>query len=152
MSQTFFLSYFNWRIITLQYCGGFCHTSTWISHGCTCVPHPEPPSHIPPDPIPQGSNLAWRGLQVACVSSSNGNYSRQPCTLHPWRLLILELGASTFWQLLSNRLRLRHPPTSGCSKSDLFFYEFGVFRKLFNWSIDGIQCCISFHCTAKWIC
>ena len=30
--------YFNWRLITLQYCGGFCHTFTWISHGCTCVP------------------------------------------------------------------------------------------------------------------
>ena len=23
----------------------FCHTLTCISHGCTCVPHPEPPSH-----------------------------------------------------------------------------------------------------------
>ena len=45
--------YFNWRLITLQYCGGFCHTLTRISHGCTCVPHPEPPSHIPPHPIPQ---------------------------------------------------------------------------------------------------
>ena len=22
----------------------FCHTSTWIHHGCTRVPHPEPPS------------------------------------------------------------------------------------------------------------
>ena len=35
--------YFNWRLITLQYCSGFCHIFTWISHGCTCVPHPEPP-------------------------------------------------------------------------------------------------------------
>ena len=26
---------FNWRIITLQYCIGFCHTSTWISHRYT---------------------------------------------------------------------------------------------------------------------
>ena len=33
---------FNWRLITLQYCSGFCHTLPWISHGCTCVPHPEP--------------------------------------------------------------------------------------------------------------
>ena len=40
--------YFNWRLITLQYCGGFCHTLTWISHGCACVPHPESPSHLPP--------------------------------------------------------------------------------------------------------
>ena len=23
---------FNWRIIALQYCVGFCHTSIWISH------------------------------------------------------------------------------------------------------------------------
>ena len=51
----------------------FCHTLTWIHHGCTCVPHPEPPSHLPPHPIPQGhssastpstlyhaSNLDWR--------------------------------------------------------------------------------------------
>ena len=35
---------FNWRLITLQYCGGFCHTSAWISHGCTRVP----PSWTPP--------------------------------------------------------------------------------------------------------
>ena len=33
------LIYFNWRLITLQYCSGFCHTLTWISHGYTCV-HP----------------------------------------------------------------------------------------------------------------
>ena len=46
--------YFNWRLITLQYCSGFSHTLTWISHGCTSVPHPEAPSHLPPHPIPQG--------------------------------------------------------------------------------------------------
>ena len=38
----------------LQYCSGFCHTLTWISHGFTCVPHPEPHSHLPPHPIPLG--------------------------------------------------------------------------------------------------
>ena len=51
----FFLFIFiSWRLITLQYCSGFCHTLTWISHGFTCVPHPEPPSHLPPHPIPLG--------------------------------------------------------------------------------------------------
>ena len=30
----------------------FCHTSTCICHGCTRVPHPEPPSHLPPHTIP----------------------------------------------------------------------------------------------------
>ena len=51
----------------------FCHTSTWIHHGCTRVPHPEPTSHLPPHTIPLGhpgapapsilypaSNLDWR--------------------------------------------------------------------------------------------
>ena len=50
----------------------FCHTLTWIRHGCTCVPHPELPSHLSPHPIPLGhpsapapstlyhaSNLDW---------------------------------------------------------------------------------------------
>ena len=32
----------------------FCCMLTWIRHGCTCVPHLEPPSHLPPHPIPQG--------------------------------------------------------------------------------------------------
>ena len=41
----FFFSFIfiSWRLITLQYCSGFCHTLTWISHGFTCIPHPEPP-------------------------------------------------------------------------------------------------------------
>ena len=40
--------FISWRLITLQYCSGFCHTLTWISHGFTCVPHPEsPPTFLP---------------------------------------------------------------------------------------------------------
>ena len=35
--------FISWRLITLQYFNGFCHTLTWISHGFTCVPHPIPP-------------------------------------------------------------------------------------------------------------
>ena len=51
----------------------FCHTSTCIRHGCTRVPHPEPPSHLTPHTIPPGHpsapapsflypalNLDWR--------------------------------------------------------------------------------------------
>ena len=51
----------------------FCHTSTWICHKYTRVPHPEPPSLLPPHTIPLGrlsapapsilypaSNLDWR--------------------------------------------------------------------------------------------
>ena len=55
-SRHFFLSFLNqlinWFYFTTLY--WFCHTLTWIRHGCTCVPHPEPPSHLPPHPIPLG--------------------------------------------------------------------------------------------------
>ena len=37
------LIFISWRLITLQYCSGFCHTLTWISHGFICIPHPAPP-------------------------------------------------------------------------------------------------------------
>ena len=43
---------------TLQYCIGFCHTSTLIRHGCTWVPNPEPPSHLPPHTISLGHHHA----------------------------------------------------------------------------------------------
>ena len=42
--------FISWRLITLQYCSGCCHTLKWISHGFTCVPHPDPPSHLPLHP------------------------------------------------------------------------------------------------------
>ena len=50
----FKLIYFNWRIITLQYCDVFVihqHESSIAIH---VSPHPEPPSHLPPYPIPRG--------------------------------------------------------------------------------------------------
>ena len=55
-SLIFFFSFIfiSWRLITLQYCSGFCHTSTWISHGFTCIPRPDPSSHLPLHPIPLG--------------------------------------------------------------------------------------------------
>ena len=44
-------------LITLQYFSVFCHTLTLISHGCTCVPHPEPLAQLPPQPI--GAHSLW---------------------------------------------------------------------------------------------
>ena len=54
LSISFFcqLIYFNWKLITLQYCSGFCRAFTLVSHGCTCVPILKPPTTSLP--IPQG--------------------------------------------------------------------------------------------------
>ena len=53
---------------------------TWISHGCTWLPHPELCSHLPPHPIPQGhpsvpalstlfhaSNLDWQSVSYMII-------------------------------------------------------------------------------------
>ena len=57
ISFSFFFSSFIFisrGLITSQHCSGFCHTLTWISHGVTCIPHPDPPSPLPLHPIPLG--------------------------------------------------------------------------------------------------
>ena len=52
----FFFSFIfiSWRLITSQHCSELGHTLTWISHGVTCIPHPNPLSHLPLHPIPLG--------------------------------------------------------------------------------------------------
>ena len=59
--------FISWRLMTLQYCSGFCHTLTWISHGFTCVPHPDPPSHLPLHPIPLGLPNAPGPSTFSCI-------------------------------------------------------------------------------------
>ena len=92
----FIFVYFNWRLITLQYCGEFYHTFTWLSHECTCFPHPEPHSHLPPHSIPQGHpsapalstlshalNLDWWSIShmIIYMSQCYSFKSSHPCLL-----------------------------------------------------------------------
>ena len=76
-----------------MYC--FCHTSTQICHGCTCVPHPEPLSHLPPHTIPLGhasapapcilypaSNLDWRFISYMIVYMFQCHSPRQNFNPH----------------------------------------------------------------------
>ena len=66
--------FISWRLITLQYCSGFCHTLTRISHGFACIPHPDPPSHFPLHPIPSGccpkSHLTHRPISKLTTGHS----------------------------------------------------------------------------------
>ena len=59
--------FISWRLITLQYCSGFCHTLTWISHGFTCVPHPEPPPTYLPIPSPWVFPVHQPWAPVSCI-------------------------------------------------------------------------------------
>ena len=65
---------FNWRIITLQYCDGFCQTSTWVGHKYNVLPtHPKPHSRLPPHPIPLG---CLRPLALGALrQASNAHWS-----------------------------------------------------------------------------
>ena len=113
-----FLKIFNWRLITLQYCGGFCHTFTWISHGCTCVPHSDPSSYLPPHPIPQGhpsapslstlphaSNLDWQFIShmIIYMFQCYSLKSSHPCLL-PQSLKVCSLYLNLFCCLVYRSL------------------------------------------------
>ena len=50
----FFLFFLIKKKIFFFICSGFCHTFKWNSHGFTCVPHPNPPSHLPLHLLPLG--------------------------------------------------------------------------------------------------
>jgi len=66
LHSLFLKKLFNWRLITLQYFGSFCHTWTWISRGCTCVP----PSwtRLPPPSPPHPSGLS-QSIGFECPAS-----------------------------------------------------------------------------------
>ena len=59
--------YFNWRLITLQYCGDFSHTLTWISHRYMCDPRPKP--FPPPSPSHPSGLSQCNGFEcpVSCI-------------------------------------------------------------------------------------
>ena len=104
----------------------FCHTSTWICHRCTCVPHPEPLSHFPSHTIPLGHpsapapsilyhalNLDWRFIShiILYMFQSHSPKSSHPrpfpqspkdCSLYRFLLLQTSKTLITFWLLLSS--------------------------------------------------
>ena len=60
----------------LFFCSEFCHTLKWNGLGFTCVPHPNPPSHLPLHPLPPG------------LPSAPGPSA---CLMHPtWAVLFKE--------------------------------------------------------------
>ena len=57
---------FNWKIITLQYCDGFYHTLTWVSHRHTYVPSLlKPPLTSLPTPSLQIVAEHWFWVVIA---------------------------------------------------------------------------------------
>ena len=64
--QIFIYLFFKFYFLTLQY--WFCHISKWIHHRYTCVPHPEPSSHLPPHTIASGSSQCTSPKHpVSCI-------------------------------------------------------------------------------------
>ena len=95
--------FISWKLITLQYCSVFCHTLTWISHGFTCVPHPNPPSRLPPHPIPLG-------LPSAPALST--------CLMHPtWAVISFTLDNILVSMLFSQII----PPSPSPTESQSLF-------------------------------
>ena len=76
--------FISWRLITLQYCSGFGHTLTWISHGFTCIPHPNRPLPPPSPPAPSGSSQCTRPEHLSHASNL-GCWSVSPLIIYMFR-------------------------------------------------------------------
>ena len=105
-----FLFFFNWKLITLQSCSGFCHILTLISHGYTCGPHPE----LPPTSLPIPS------LRVIPVTSPE-----HPVSCIEPELVIYFLYDNTHVSMLFSQI-IPPSPSSTESKS-LFFTSVSLF-------------------------
>ena len=80
--------FISWRLITLQYWSCFCHTLTGISHGFTCIPHPDHPPPPPSLPNPPGSSQCTRTIthqsgwllskSLQAINAGEGVEKREP--------------------------------------------------------------------------
>ena len=98
--------FISWRLITLQYCSGFCQTLKWISHGFTCSPHPDPPSNLPLHPIPLGLPSA-PGLSTCLMHPTLAGDLFHPSNIHVSMLFS--------WNI---------PPSPSPTESKILFYIF----------------------------
>ena len=111
----FFKIYYNWRLITLQYCDGFCHTFAWV-YMCTCVPHPDSPCHLPSTSLPIPS------LRVIPV-----HQPWEPCLTHQtWTGDLFHIWLHTWFNaILSN-----HPTLTFSQKSVLYIWCLRVYMSV----------------------
>ena len=59
-----FFCFFFLIIITFLICSEFCHTLKWNVLEFTCLPHPDPPSHLPLHPLPPGLTPSSKQLRL----------------------------------------------------------------------------------------
>ena len=121
--------YFKWKLITLQYCSGFCHILTWISHRCTCVPHPEFPFHLPPHRIPQGH-----------PSASALSTLSHALNLDWWYLSHIIIYIFQCYSLKSSHPRLLPQSPKDCS-IHLCFFCCPTYRVIVTISLNSIYMC-----------
>ena len=111
----------------------FCHTSTWICHRYTRVPHPEPPSQLPPRTIPLGcpsapapsiqyhaSNLDWQFISYMilymfqCHSPKSSHplplpQSPKACSIHLCLFCCLAYRVIINWSQVAQFAKNTHP-------------------------------------------
>ena len=115
VSLSFFFShlfFISWRLITLQYCSGFCHTLTRISHGFTLFPIPIPPP----------TSLSTRSLWVSPVHKARALVS----CIQPGLMICFTVDNMYVLMLFSRNIPPSPSPTESkslfCTSVSLFVF------------------------------
>ena len=133
LTRLVFFFFFNWRIITLQYCDGFCHTSVWIGHKYTLPLHPEPSSHCPLHPIPLG---------IESRSHNKRSCHNEKAEDHSWTVAPACSDEDLAWPKI-NKSILWKTTKIGCLAPVSLHFEFQIFTSMF-WDYQAPD----MHCRA----
>ena len=135
---------FNWRIIPLQYCVGFCHTSAWVSHKYTRVPSLlNPPRTSLRTPPLYGVTVHRAELPAHCsnfplaVLSTHGGVcvslllSVCPALSFPWAYLVA--------QRLKRLPAMRETWVRSLGREDSLEKEMAIRSRILAWRIPWLE-------------
>ena len=121
-SSSFFLYFFKLFIFTLFYfiiLYWFCHTLTWIHHGCTCNSKHEPPLPLPSPQHPSGSTPCTSPKHaVSCIEHRLAIHF-----LHDKQETLKNLGADTGFQSHLVSVCQKGQPNDTCLRHKFAFLE-----------------------------
>ena len=140
----FFFIYFYYfeanYFTTLQWVLSYiCHTLTWISHGIACIPHPDPPSHLPLHLIPD--HYTPVRMDFSFVSPKSQNLLEALFSFLMFQMLLKILNTNLSWGFIL----VSYFGLSKFIPALAFFWYLQIIIVIFFWDFPVIWCLVLYN-------